>query len=49
VRADAPGTTPVSPEILRTVNWPAQLICHFAGKQQILALKRDYKARLGAA
>jgi Bacterial protein of unknown function (DUF885) len=45
----APGKTPVSPEILRAINWPAQLICYFAGKEQILALKRDYRARLGAA
>ena len=44
-----PGTTPVSPEILRAVNWPGQLICYFAGKEQILALKRDVRAKLGAA
>lgn len=43
------GTTPLSPEILRAINWPAQLICYFAGKEQILALKRDAKARWGAA
>ena len=45
----APGKTPVSPEILRAINWPAQLICYFAGKEQILALTPDYRARLGAA
>ena len=45
----AAGVTKLSPEILRAVNWPAQLICYFAGKEQILALKRDYKARMGAA
>jgi uncharacterized protein (DUF885 family) len=45
----ARGKTPVSPEILRAINWPAQLICYFAGKEQILALKRDYRARLGGA
>jgi len=44
----APGKTPLSPEILRAVNWPAQLICYFAGKEQILALKRDAKAKWGA-
>jgi hypothetical protein len=45
----APGATALSPEIQRAVNWPAQLICYFAGKQQILALKRDVKARWGDA
>jgi len=48
-RQTAPGKTPVSPEILRAINWPAQLICYFAGKEQILALKRDVKAKWGAA
>ena len=49
-RAQTPaGKTPLSPEILRAVNWPAQLICYFAGKEQILALKRDAKAKWGAA
>jgi hypothetical protein len=43
------GATPLSPEILRAVNWPAQLICYFAGKEQILALKRDFRSKLGAA
>jgi hypothetical protein len=45
----AAGVTPLSPEILRAVNWPAQLICYFAGKEQILALKRDFRAKLGPA
>jgi hypothetical protein len=43
------GTMPLSPEILRAINWPGQLICYFAGKEQILALKRDAKAKWGAA
>lgn len=47
-RAQKPaGVAKVSPEILRAVNWPAQLICYFAGKEQILALKRDAKAKWG--
>lgn len=47
-RAQKPaGEATVSPEILRAVNWPAQLICYFAGKEQILALKRDAKAKWG--
>ena len=45
----AAGATPVTPEILRAINAPAQLICYFAGKEQILALKRDVKAKLGDA
>ena len=44
----APGKTAVSPEILRAINWPTQLICYFAGKEQILALKRDAKLQWGA-
>ena len=49
-RANTPaGTTPPTPEILRAINWPTQLICYFAGKEQILALKRDAKTRWGAA
>ena len=47
--ASAPGKTALSPEILRAVNWPTQLVCYFAGKEQILALKRDAKATWGAA
>ena len=45
---DKPGLKP-DPEIARAVNWPAQLICYFAGKEQILALKRDYKLKQGDA
>ncbi|GAA0753455.1 DUF885 domain-containing protein [Ideonella azotifigens] len=43
-----PGKGEIDPELKRSVNWPAQLICYFAGKQQILALKADYKKKLGA-
>jgi hypothetical protein len=45
----APGQGRIDPEIQRTVNWPAQLICYFAGKEQILALKADCRARWGHA
>ena len=44
-----PGKAVIDPDVQRAVNWPAQLICYFAGKEQILALKRDYKKKLGAA
>lgn len=31
------------------MNWPAQLSAYFAGKEQILDLKRAYRAKLGNA
>lgn len=43
------GQTPVDEDVKRSVNWPAQLICYFAGKEQILELKADYKKKLGSA
>ncbi|MBI4349705.1 MAG: DUF885 domain-containing protein [Elusimicrobia bacterium] len=36
-------------DVQRTINWPAQLIGYFAGKQQILALREEYRRKLGAA
>jgi uncharacterized protein (DUF885 family) len=48
-RCAAPGRAPIDAEIKRTINWPAQLICYFAGRQQILALKEDFKRQEGAA
>lgn len=44
-----PGKAVADPDVKRSVNWPAQLICYFAGKEQILALKADYKQKLGDA
>jgi uncharacterized protein (DUF885 family) len=35
-------------DILRAINWPTQLIDYFAGKQQILALRDDYRRKMGA-
>jgi uncharacterized protein (DUF885 family) len=35
--------------VQRTINWPTQLICYFAGKEQILMLKAAVKAKLGSA
>ncbi len=45
----AAGQGRIDPEIQRTVNWPAQLKCYFTGKEQILALKEDCRARWGSA
>ncbi|MFN2460628.1 MAG: DUF885 family protein [Candidatus Velthaea sp.] len=45
----APGQGKLDEDLLRSINWPAQLICYFAGKEQILALKADYKRKAGAA
>jgi uncharacterized protein (DUF885 family) len=43
----APGKGTVNDDITRAINWPAQLICYFAGKEQIMKLKADYKAKMG--
>lgn len=43
------GKGSVDEDVLRTINWPAQLIGYFSGKMQILAIKDAYKAKLGAA
>ena len=45
----AEGQGRIDPEIQRTVNWPAQLMCYFTGKEQILALKADCRARWAGA
>jgi hypothetical protein len=44
----APGQGRIDPDVKRAVNWPAQLVSYFAGKEQILALKADYRKKLGA-
>jgi hypothetical protein len=43
-----PGEGSVDEDILRAINWPAQLISYFAGKTQILQLKAAYREKLGA-
>ena len=43
------GKGSVDEDVLRTINWPGQLIGYFSGKMQILALKDAYKKKLGAA
>ena len=45
----APGEGKLDEEILRSIQWPAQLICYYAGKKQILALHEEYRQKLGAA
>jgi hypothetical protein len=42
------GQAKIGTDVMRAVNWPGQLICYFAGKEQILALKADYRKKLGA-
>lgn len=43
----AAGQGKVNDDIVRSINWPGQLICYFAGKEQILSLKAAYKAKMG--
>jgi len=45
----APGQGEIDEDVKRAVNWPAQLVCYFAGKEQILALKADYRRKMGDA
>jgi uncharacterized protein (DUF885 family) len=42
------GKGKVDEDVLRAINWPAQLICYFAGKMQILELRDAYRKKLGA-
>jgi Bacterial protein of unknown function (DUF885) len=39
----------VDGDMLRAINWPTQLVCYFAGKQQIVALRDEARARAGDA
>lgn len=48
-RSTRPGESKPDEDIMRAIHWPAQLICYFAGKTQLLALERDYRAKVGAA
>jgi hypothetical protein len=43
------GKGSVDEDVLRAINWPAQLIGYFSGKMQILELKAAYREKLGAA
>jgi len=44
-----PGEGHVDEDLLRSINWPTQLVCYYAGKQQILELKAEAQAKLGPA
>lgn len=39
--------SPVDEELLRSINWPTQLLCYYTGKKQIVALKEAARARPG--
>jgi len=43
------GQGRVDEDIMRSINWPAQLIAYFTGKMQLMELRRAYRAKLGAA
>ncbi|PIP85177.1 MAG: hypothetical protein CO113_11750 [Elusimicrobia bacterium CG_4_9_14_3_um_filter_62_55] len=47
--AAEPGKGKIDPDVLRTVNWPTQLIGYFTGKMQILRLKDDCRKKWGKA
>lgn len=44
-----PGEGRIDEDLLRSINWPTQLICYFSGKMQILALRDRVKAAQGDA
>ncbi|MFN8587098.1 MAG: DUF885 domain-containing protein [Candidatus Eisenbacteria bacterium] len=44
-----PGKGRVDEDILRSIQWPSQLITYFTGKQQLVDLRRDCRAKWGAA
>ncbi|RME24304.1 MAG: DUF885 family protein [Deltaproteobacteria bacterium] len=43
-RAGAEGV-PVDRDVLRAIHWPTQLIAYFAGKQQLIELRDELRAR----
>jgi hypothetical protein len=43
----APGKGNVNEEVRRAIQWPGQLVCYFAGKMQIVALREAVKKKLG--
>jgi uncharacterized protein (DUF885 family) len=45
--ASAPGKGTVDEDVLRSINWPTQLIGYFAGKTQIVALRASYQQKHG--
>jgi uncharacterized protein (DUF885 family) len=47
--ATRPGKGTIDPDVQRSINWPAQLIGYFSGREEILALKDAYKKKVGRA
>jgi hypothetical protein len=45
----APGQGKIDEDVLRSINWPTQLIGYYTGKQQILVLREAYRTKMGAA
>jgi len=43
------GQGEVDEDLLRTLNWPTQLIAYFSGKMQLLSLKDAYHLKFGPA
>lgn len=43
-----PGQGRIDEDLLRSINWPTQLICYFAGKMQILGLRDAARERAGS-
>lgn len=41
------GQGKVDEDVLRSINWPTQLVSYYGGKAQIVALRADWKARTG--
>ena len=39
----------LDPDVLRTIQWPTQLVWYYAGKSQILALREEVRQKQGAA
>ena len=44
-----PGKGEIDEDLLRSIQWPTQLIGYFTGKMQIVALKEAYRKKLGEA
>jgi len=44
-----PGKGTIDEDLLRSIQWPTQLIAYFTGKMQIGELKEAYRRKLGAA
>lgn len=43
-----PGQGAIDEELMRSIQWPTQLICYYAGRAQIVQLREDYARKMGA-